>query len=333
MSHEVTILAGPEPSLFELACVVRIFATPPSVLGFEPYRVTVCSEREEPVRVLGGVDLQIRHGLEALHRADTIVVVPNWYPLTEPPSTSVRHGLRCAHGRGARLVSVCTGAFALGHSGLLRGRRATTHWSHFPQFRHQFPDTELVDDMLYVEDGGVATAAGSAAALDLCLHLVRQDHGEGVASQCARYALIAPFRGANHPQLVQAPVPRMRARRIADLLPMWIQRLDQPHTLASMASEAACSPRTLTRRFRQELGVAPHQWLQEIRLRRACELLELERLSIEEVAAGVGFTSAQAFRVQFKARFGRSPTDYRRGFRPSAATGPRRVPRMLEPAS
>jgi transcriptional regulator GlxA family with amidase domain len=318
--HRVAILALPSVVPFDLGVPVQVFGYPRDDLGASRYAAVVCGARRGRVPTSGGFDLVVGHGLEALAVADTIVV-PGVDDTARPIPRAVTRALAAAHARGARLVSICTGAFVLAAAGLLAGRRATTHWLDVPEFRARFPDVALDPDVLYVDDGSVLTSAGIASGIDLCLHVVRRDHGGAVANAVARRLVVAPHRSGGQAQFVPRPVAppaRAAAEGGARLEPTrgWLlARLGEPTTVARMAAHARLPLRTFARRFREETGASPLRWLLRQRLLAAQQLLEETDLPVERVAARCGVGSAVSLRAHFRHELGTSPTAYRRAFR------------------
>ncbi|WP_281289400.1 GlxA family transcriptional regulator [Nocardia ninae] len=223
--------------------------------------------------------------------------------------------LRHAHDRGARLVSICTGAFALAHAGVLDGRRATTHWARADELATRFPAVDVDRDVLYVDHGDVATSAGAGAGIDLCLHLVRTDHGAGYAAQVARRMVMPPHREGGQLQYAAPPHPTQIDGSLAPLLEWATERLGDPLTVEDLAARATVSPRTLARRFTDQLGIGPGQWLLAQRIAAARELLEISDLPVEAVARHVGLSSATNLRRRFLRALGTTPGAYRRAFR------------------
>jgi AraC family transcriptional regulator, transcriptional activator FtrA len=283
------------------------------------YRFTVCTTEPGPVPFEGGLTLQVDRGLDALRRADT-VVVPGWCGRANRPSDALVTALQAADARGARMVSFCTGAFALAAAGVLDDRSATTHWYASDDFRRMYPDIDLDPDVLYVEDGRVWTSAGSAAAIDCSLALVRHDHGAEVANDLARDLVVPPHRDGGQAQYVDEPLPACDDRdSLAVSLDWAIAHLDQAITVADLAEHAHLSPRQFTRRFRQVTGTTPHQWLLAQRILRARRLLETTDLPIDRVAEQAGFGSPAALRLHFQRTLRTSPLAYRRVFTSQAS--------------
>lgn len=311
--HRVVALVRPPQSSFELACAAQVFGIERQGLPTR-YTFGVCTEHPGPVATLAGYDMLVTDGLDALDRADT-VVVPGWLPVQEPPSPAVVGALRRAHSRGARVVSICSGAFALAHAGLLDGRRATAHWAQADGLARQFPAVRVDADVLYVDHGDVATSAGAGAGIDLCLHLVRADQGAGYAAHVARTMVMPPHREGGQLQYAAPPHPAQIDGSLAPLLQWVAGRLDEPVTVDDLAAHEGVSARTLTRRFTDQLGTSPGQWLLAQRIVAARELLESTGLPLETVARRVGLSSATNLRRRFLGALGTTPGAYRRAFR------------------
>jgi AraC family transcriptional activator FtrA len=262
---------------------------------------------------MGGIELNVRHSLRALDAADTIVI-PGWRDADEAPPPALLARLRRAHARGARLASICSGVFVLAASGLLEGRRATTHWKYVNKLQGLYPSIEVVPNALYVEDGQILTSAGSAAGLDMLLHLVRCDFGARIANEVAQRLVIAPHREGDQAQFVPRPLAPDGRGRLARLMDFVRAHPGQAHTLASLARRAAMSTRTLQREFHAATGLAPHAWLIGERIARARELLESTRLPAQAIAQRAGLKSAESLRHHFRRRVGTTPAAYRRRF-------------------
>jgi AraC family transcriptional regulator, transcriptional activator FtrA len=310
--HRVVALLNEPQSPFELSCAAEVFDTAlPGAPGRYSFRI--CAERTGALRTTIGYSLLVDSGLEALEEADT-VVVPGWQPPGAPVSPTVLEALRAAHRRGTRVVAICTGAFVLAQAGLLDGRRATTHWRNAARLAAGFPDVEVDEDVLYVDHGDVATSAGSGAGIDLCLHLVRTDHGAAYAAQVARNMVLPPHREGSQLQYATQPAPARTDESLAPLLEWATTRLQTPLTLDRLAERAGLSSRTLARRFTEQLGTSPGQWLLGRRLDAARALLEQTDLPVEAIATRVGLTSAVNLRRRFRAHLGTTPGAYRRTF-------------------
>ncbi|MCX5379711.1 GlxA family transcriptional regulator [Streptomyces sp. NBC_00091] len=297
---------------FELAVAHEIFGNPPRDATRDWYEVLLCGPG--PVRV-GPFTVEPAHGLEAAAGADT-VIVPALADIDVPPPPELVEAVRAAHAAGARVASLCTGAFVLGAAGLLDGRRATTHWAHAAELSARHPRALVDPDVLYTDNGSVLTAAGKAAAVDLCLHMIHLDHGAGVANSVARRLVVPPHRPGGQAQFVATPVQVATGdHSLAHVLAWARQRLDRPLTVTDMARKANTSPRHLGRQFRAVVGQTPIQWLLTQRVRRAQELLEAGDETIEAVALATGMGTATTLRRQFKRIVGVPPDTYRRSFR------------------
>ncbi len=308
--HRVVALVRPVQSTFELGIAAEVFGTPRAEVP-QHYEFEVCTETPGPVPTSAGYAMSVSRGLSALASADT-VLIPGWAPVEAPLSARVRRALLKAHARGARLVTICSGVFALARTGLLDGRSATTHWARAEQLRREFPQVRVEPDVLYVDHGDVATSAGAGAGVDLCLHLVRQDHGAAYAALLARHMVMPPHREGGQAQY--AP-PAPDTDELDGLLEWAGARLGTPLSVDDLAAHLNVSPRTLARRFAERLGTSPGAWLLARRVAEARTLLEQTDLPVEAVATRVGLTSAVNLRRRFRARVGTTPGAYRRAFR------------------
>ncbi|WP_412542461.1 helix-turn-helix domain-containing protein [Longispora sp. K20-0274] len=307
----VALLAAGHLLHFEFAVAAEIFGNPPAEPAEGWYDVLLCGPG--PVRV-GPFVVEPDHGLDRLVGADT-VIVPALADVDEPLAPELVEAVRAAHRAGARVASLCTGAFVLGAAGLLDGRRATTHWAHAADLAARYPLAVVDPDVLYTDNGSVLTAAGKAAAVDLCLHLVQLDHGTAVANAVARRLVMPPHRPGGQAQFVATPVQVRGDHALAQLLAWAQQRLDRPLTVTDLARRANTSPRHLGRQFRSVTGQTPLRWLLTQRVRRAQELLEATDESMEAVAVATGMGTATTLRRQFKRIVGVPPDSYRRSFR------------------
>ncbi|MGW4054948.1 helix-turn-helix domain-containing protein [Streptomyces sp. NPDC004779] len=296
---------------FELGVAHEVFGSAPDAVTVPWYDLTVCGPGPVP---LGPFLLAPDHGLDRLRDADT-VIVPGWADVDADPPAELVDAVRAAHAAGARIVSLCTGAFVLAAAGLLDGRRATTHWAHTDVLAARHPAVEVDPDVLYVDEGSVLTSAGKAAALDLCLHVVRLDHGSAVANTVARRLVVPPHRSGGQAQFVTAPVPDQDDRPLTALFPWIVERLDRPLTVEDLARRAGMSSRQLTRQFRAATGTTPLQWLLAQRIRRAQELLERTADGVDAIAAATGMGTATTLRRHFNRTLGVPPDSYRRTFR------------------
>ncbi|GGK23191.1 transcriptional regulator FtrA [Salinarimonas ramus] len=304
---------------FEFGVAVEIFGLPRPEMGERWYRFAVAAAEPGPLRATGGITISCDGGPELLEAAGTIVV-PGWRGIDAPVPAAITEALVRAHARGARVMSLCSGVFVLAAAGLLTGRTCTTHWRYADALAAAHPDLTVRPDVLYVDEGSVLTAAGSAAGIDLCLHLIRRDYGAEAANRVARRLVVPPHREGGQAQFVEAPVPRAReGARLGPLLDRLRTALDRPHTIASMTREAGMSERTFLRRFEAATGLSPGEWLAAERLARARTLLETTEATLEDVAAATGFGSLATMRHHFRTRLGTSPGAYRRRFRGLAA--------------
>ncbi|MER5962253.1 helix-turn-helix domain-containing protein [Streptomyces sp. NPDC002057] len=303
---------------FELAVAYEVFGPAPAAVTGPWYEVSLCGPATAR---LGRFRLEPDGGLDLLARADTVIVPALADSDPEPPADLV-DAVRAAHEAGARVASLCTGAFVLAAAGLLDGRRATTHWAHTEELAARHPRVEVDPDVLYVDSGSVLTSAGKAAAMDLCLHLVRSDHGSAVANTVARGLVVPPHRAGGQAQFVTAPVPAKDDHPLADLLPWAVARLDRPLTVEDLARRARMSSRNLGRHFRSVTGTTPLQWLLTQRIRHAQELLETTDESVEAIAEATGMGTATTLRRHFNRTVGVPPDTYRRTFRARARTTP-----------
>jgi transcriptional regulator GlxA family with amidase domain len=291
---------------YEVFGVDRTYLTP------EWYEFRHVAAEPGPIRTEGGFILESPCGLDALDDADTIIV-----PACNDGvgTAQLRDALVAAHRRGARIASICTGAFILAAAGLLDGRRATTHWAHADRLAADYPNVDVDPNVLWVEDGTIFTSAGTAAGIDLCLHLVRLDLGSDIANAVARRMVVAPHRDGGQAQFVDAPIPRTESDSLAPLLDWVLANLDEPLSLDDLARQANVSTRTLVRRFQTATGTTPLQWMLSQRVRRAQHLLEATDEPIERIATLSGFGTAANLRQHFSRAVGVAPVRYRRTFR------------------
>jgi len=309
----VTVVAFDRISAFHLSvpCVVFGEAHP----GLPRFDFRVCAFEAGPLTTTAGFEVMVRHGLEAIDDADT-VIVPSWHDPKAPPPQRLLDALGAAHRRGARVVGLCLGAFVLAEAGLLDGRKATTHWAYAKAFAHRYPQVQVDADVLYIDDGNVLTSAGTAAGIDCCLHLLRQDYGSEIANIVARRLVTPPHRQGGQAQFIEQPLPTTaRASRLADLLGWVRANLQQPHTLDSLAEKSLMSRRTFTRHFRLLTGDTVGNWLLCERLSYAQQLLETTDQAVESIAALAGFGSPESLRHHFRQAFGVAPNAWRKTFR------------------
>jgi transcriptional regulator GlxA family with amidase domain len=314
--HRVAVLAFDPFPPFELSVACEVFGIDRRDMGVPRSEVRIAAGSPAPLHANGvGFSIDTPHGLEALKWADTIIV-PGWYDKEHGPGEEAVDALQRAHRRGARLASFCSGAYVLAFAGLLDGRRATTHWMYADDFANRFPRVDVDRDVLYVGDGQVFTSAGTAAGIDLCLHLVRLDHGAEVANTIARRMVVPPHRDGGQSQFIEAPMPAAcDDHDLADALAWAVEHLDAVITVESLARRARMSPRTFARRFKATTGTTPLQWLQQQRVVLAQRLLETTELPVELIAERCGLGSAANLRLHFSRAVGTSPNAYRFAFR------------------
>ncbi|MFD3790636.1 GlxA family transcriptional regulator [Streptomyces cyaneofuscatus] len=330
MPHRVAVLALDGLLPFELGIPARIFGRSlepaPGNKGAKLYEVVTCSVRPPgPVRTDSDYAILVEHGPEALATADTVVIPASYElgPVFEEGRLTEELAAALALIRpGTRMVSICTGSYVLAAAGYLDGRPATTHWSSADHFQRLFPQVRVDPDVLFIDDGDVLTSAGVAAGIDLCLHLVRRDHGSAVANEIARRTVVPPHRDGGQAQYIHRPVPEPQFATTTAARAWALGRLDRPILLRDMARQESMSVRTFTRRFREEVGISPGQWLTQQRVERARHLLESSDLSIDQVARDAGFGTATSLRQHLQAALGVPPTVYRRTFRRASADTP-----------
>ena len=314
-SHRVAVLALDRVVAFDLSIPAQIFGHQDER---DRYRLTVCGEQPGPVRTSTGFAIVADHGLDAVRDADTIVV-PGIEDDGIPPQPATLDALRTAEQSGARMISICTGAFVLAAAGILDGRRATTHWRHAADLQQRYPAVEVDPSVLYVDDDRVLTSAGVAAGIDLCLYVVARDHGAAVANAIARRMVVAPHRGGGQAQFVERALPERTDAGLGATRTWMLERLGQPLTVAEMARHAVRSERSFMRHFRAETGSTPLRWLHEQRILHARRLLEETDMPVEDIAGSSGFGTATTLREHFRRATHTTPTAYRRAFRAPVA--------------
>ncbi|SFB51016.1 transcriptional regulator, AraC family with amidase-like domain [Amycolatopsis marina] len=310
--HRVVVLAVDEVIGYDLHIPPQVFGA----AGQGRYDVRICGVDDQPVRLTAGYTAVLDHGPEALATADTVIIPgtrvrgPRWHG-TLPDALAGALARIPPH---ARLMSICTGAFVLGAAGLLDGRRATTHWAHAEQFRRLYPQVLLDENVLFVDDGTVLTSAGLAAGTDLCLHVVRRDHGSEVANRAARYCVVPPWRDGGQSQFIDRPLPDPEAGSTAATREWALRHLGDVLDVPTLAAHASMSLRTFSRRFRAETGLTPRAWLIQQRVQHARHLLETTDLTVDRVAAEAGLGTAASLRQHLNSAIGVSPLAYRRTF-------------------
>jgi len=314
MLRNVAVIALPEVAVFELGVLCELFGYDRTAEGLPGYDFAVCSLDGGPVTTHAGFDIAVKNDISRVEAADLVAVAPYGYETHALPDAVVGALLR-AHERGAWVMSVCTGAFALGAAGLLDDRRCTTHWRHTAELARRYPAAKVDPGVLYVQDDKILTSAGTAASVDAGLHLVRQEHGTGVATMIARRMVVPPHRDGGQAQFIETPVQSVRCETLQPVLTLVLETLDRPHTVDTMAGLAHMAPRTFARKFRNETGATPHDWLTSQRLLLARRLLEDSDLGVDAVAVHVGFGGAATLRHHFAQRLSTTPQAYRATFR------------------
>ena len=308
MSHRVCVLVVDTPVLLDLAIASQLLSYDQA-----PYAVTICGERPGATYGLGGLRITVKAGPTALSEADT-VIVPGFSPCLREPRGSTVSALARAHDRGCRMVSICTGAFALAAAGVLDGHSATTHWQYATALAERYPKVDVERNALYVDDGRVLTSAGVASGIDLCLHLIRKDHGVRVATAISRRVVAAPYRDGGQAQFIEQPLPMGTDLSLQATCNWALERLSQPLTIRQLAAHAAVSERTFARRFVAETGTTPLRWLTAQRLNVARELLEHGNAGVDEIAYRCGLGTADNLRMHFHRHLRTTPSAYRRTF-------------------
>lgn len=304
----VVVLEGAKP--LDVGIPAQVFTTRPSM----PYTVQVCGVRSGLISGADGLSYMVEHGLEALETADIVFIPGYLHPEEQSPAPELLDALRAAHARGAKLAAISTGAFALAATGLLDGKRATTHWHYTAAFSERFPAVQLNEGVLFVDEGQVLTSAGAASGIDLCLHILRDERGLAAANHAARRLVAAPYRSGGQAQFVPRSVPAPSGERFSATREWALANLHEPLTIAQLAAHAMVSPRTFSRAFLDETGYTPMRWVMRARLDLARELLEKSTLSIDEIADQVGLGTGTNLRLHFRSVLGTTPSEYRRTF-------------------
>ncbi|KUM88558.1 MULTISPECIES: GlxA family transcriptional regulator [Streptomyces] len=312
------VLDGVNP--FELGVVCEVFGTDRSDDGLPVYDFAVASAEGPRLTSRSGFALHVEHGLERLESADLITVPACAGYETRDFPPELLEALRSAVGRGARVLSVCSGVFVLAAAGLLDGRRCTVHWHHAEELARAYPRLTVEPDVLYVDEDPVITSAGTAAGIDACLHIVRKEQGTEVANKIARRMVVPPHRDGGQAQYIERPLPASKCDTVGEVL-VWMERhLDEEVTVEQLAERAHMSPRTFARRFQQETGTTPYRWILRQRVLLAQRLLEATDETVDAIAGRAGFGTAAALRHQFLRAVGTTPNAYRRTFQgPEAA--------------
>jgi AraC family transcriptional activator FtrA len=302
--------------MFGLSLAAEVFdlSRPPDVTTW--YEFLTCAIEPGPIAVDAGYEITVAHNLAALQTADT-VIIPGWNACRSSPAP-ILDGLRAAHEQGARILAICSAAFLLAEAGLLSGRRATTHWLYAAELTERYPDVEVDASVLYIDHGDVATSAGMAAGIDLCLQVVRTDHGAACAADVARRMVMPPHREGGQAQYIRPAWVRRENNPLGPVLDWAVSDLSQPLTVATLARRAGMSTRTFVRRFQEEIGESPGKWVLNQRVGAAQQLLEHSSLPVEAIARRVGFATAVNLRRSFHRRVGVTPAVYRRTFRNGA---------------
>ncbi|WP_316154248.1 GlxA family transcriptional regulator [Cupriavidus sp. BIC8F] len=310
--HTVAVIAFEGISPFHLSVPCIVFGDDLARLGVPRYRLIICGEKTGLIPTMSGFRIEVEHDLSVLAEADT-VIMPAWRDPAERPPQALVEALQTASVRGARIAGLCLGTFVVAEAGLLDGRTAATHWAWADDFANRYPKVRLDRNSLYIDDGDILTSAGTAAALDCCLHLLRRDHGADVANRVARRMVVAPHRHGGQAQYIEQPLPRMDGADKLSTTPDWaIENLDQALALDTLAEKAGMSRRNFTRRFKAKTGTTVTQWVLNHRLTAAQRLLETTDKGVDLIAELVGFGSAVSFRQHFSQAFAVSPSAYRK---------------------
>lgn len=315
--HQVSVILLEPVAMFEFSLAVEVFGVDRTDDGIEPFDFRVCAV--EPGKPMASKNfdpftITPQLGLDAVAGSDLVVVAATLPRADDEYPAAVLETLRAAHGAGATVLSLCSASFVLGAAGLLDGRRCTTHWLYADQMRQRYPQADVDAKVLFVEDTGIVTSAGTAAGIDACLHLVRKELGAAVATRIARRMVVPPQRDGGQLQYVEAPIPACSADSLSPVLEWAVANLDQAQTVSALATRAVMSERTFARRFASETGTTPHKWLNQQRILAARNLLERTDLSVDQISSRVGFNSPVVLREHFREVIGISPLAYRRRF-------------------
>ena len=314
-TNTIAVIAFDGISPFHLSVPCAVFGRDRTGADMPEFKLMVCSAEEESLQTPAGFSIETRHDLRNLSRAE-MIIVPSWRDTAEMPPAALLNALRRAHKRGALIVGLCLGSFVLAAAGLLDGRAATTHWHWADELASRYPLVQVNRDVLYVDDGDIITSAGTAAAIDCCLHIVRKRHGSAIANHIARRMVVSPHRQGGQAQYIKLPVRDISSNDHFSNMLEWIgKNLDQPHSLDTLAERAVMTRRTFTRRFKQTMGMTVNEWLLNQRLNLAQQLLEATESTLKLIAERSGFASPALLRLHFQRTFKISPTGYRREFR------------------
>lgn len=315
MLKTVAVIVVPNFSIFEFGTACEVFGIDRSSrgTGVPAFDFRVCTPAPGNVQMKNGLSMNVSLGLEATNDADLVILAP--FGRDQELPENVLEALRCADARGAWVMSICSGAFGLARAGLLNGRRCTTHWHYSNDLAEAYPEVQVDENVLYVQDGNIISSAGTAAGIDACLHLVRVELGAHVAAAIARDMVVPPHRDGGQAQFIDRPMPTCGSAPMEELLRWMVQNLDREHSVNDLAARVHMSPRTFARRFRSETGATPAAWLNSQRVLRAQELLESTDLNIDEVAREAGFGHPVLLRHHFAKVLDTSPQSYRRAFR------------------
>lgn len=315
MLKNVYVLLYDNLCMFEFGCVAEVFGLPRPELKQDWYQFDTFSIDDNPVTTQYAGQLSPSIKLDKIDLPATIII-PGWQGVDVKPPIELIQFIKQAHDSGSRILTICSGVFVLASSGLLNGKPATTHWRYLERLKSDHPEIQVTNDVLYVDNGQIMTSAGSAAGLDLCLNLVRQDFGADVVNSVARRLVLPPLREGNQAQFVEAPAAETRGINISEITDTIIQELDKTWSISELAERFAMSERTLLRRFKQATGTSPAKWLTQARVQHARKLLETTQLPIENLASQCGFGTATNLRQHFKAHLNIAPVAYRKQFQP-----------------
>ena len=312
-NHSVAILVSDGLGLFEFGIATEIFGLERPEFDFPWYDFKVVNTQESEVTATGGIRIATDAKLESLKNVDTIII-PSWRSVIDQESLQVIEAIQQASDRGVRFLSICSGIFLLAAAGLLNGKKATTHWKHIPKLKELYPEINIEEDTLYVDQGNIICSAGSAAGIDACLHLVRRDFNTKVANDVARRLVAHPHRDGGQAQFIPNPIAKLERNAVSESMHWALARLADKLSVKSMAEHAHMSERSFLRHFREAVGSTPMEWLQRSRVFKAQELLEMTQYSMDQIAESSGYHSSESFRVAFKKVTGVSPGIYRSRF-------------------